>query len=586
MHKKGRGTRGGGRGAGSRGPGAASWLAVLAVACSVAQAVPTVAARDLKPGMKGYGVTVFFGQQVERFEAEVIDVIRNEWPRGDLILCRLSGKGLEEAGIVAGMSGSPVYIEGKLAGAVAYGWGFAKQPIAGVTPIDQMLEIWRDEDQGSGTRGRRPGTRGQGSGVGQLRSLAVPLAVSGMSPRAAAAIESLVGQWGFAPVAAGAGQGIDSSDAALAPGSAVGVALVDGDVRFSAIGTLTHREGNRLLLFGHPMFQGGAVAMPLITGWIHTVLPSAASSFKIFSPGPVVGAMTEDRLHGVAARLDRRAATLPVEVRLVSPTARDVFRFRVALDDELTPGFVPAAVASLVYESEGSMAEQTLRTTCRIRAGRDTVTVRHTYAGVDPAAPWLPRLRDELRLLYANRFERPVIDGIDVSVEFEPGVRKAYLAGARPERRVVRAGERVRLFLSLRDWRGEPFEDTVELDLPGALPPGPLALRLGQRDSLLLDDLARAPARIEPRSLRSTYELLERTGREDELAVTGTIRSPGLVLGGEELPAPPRSVRSVVGPGAAEGLVQPAAASQVLEQQFRLDRVISGTARLELEVRQ
>ncbi|MFO7651554.1 MAG: hypothetical protein R6X13_09485, partial [bacterium] len=514
----------------------------------------------------------------------------NEWPRGDMILCRLSGKGLEESGIVAGMSGSPVYIEGKLAGAVAYGWGFAKQPIAGVTPIDQMLEIWRDEDRGTGGEGR--GTGGGQSQVGNrtssmtLRPLLVPLAVSGMSPRAAVAIESLVGQWGFAPVAAGSGRGIDSTDAALGPGSAVGVALVDGDVRFSAIGTLTHREGDRLLLFGHPMFQGGAVTMPLVTGWIHTILPSAASSFKIFSPGPVVGAMTEDRLHGVGARLDRRAATLPVEVRLVSPTARDVFRFRVALDDELTPGFVPAAVASLVYESEGSMAEQTLRTTCRIRAGRDTVLVRHTYAGVDPAAPWLPRLRDELRLLYANRFERPVIDGIDVSIEFEPGVRKAYLVGARPERRVVRPGARVRLFLSLRDWRGEPFEDTIELDLPGALPPGPLALRFGQRDSLLLEDLGRAPARVEPRSLRSTYKLLERAGREDELVVTGTIRSPGLVLGGEELPAPPRSVRSVVGPGAAEGLVQPAAASQVLERQYKFDRVISGTARLELEVRQ
>jgi hypothetical protein len=560
--------------------------AILLLAGMAPAAVPTIGTKELSPGMKGYGLSVFFGQQVERFEAEVIDVIHNEWPRGDMILCRLSGKGLEESGIVAGMSGSPVYFDGRLAGAVAYGWGFSKQPIAGVTPIEQMRETWRDEDKGSGARGQGPGIRGQGTGnrEGELRTLAVPLAVSGMTPRAAAAIESLVGGWGLKPVVAGSGAGIDSSDAALAPGSAVGVALVDGDVRFSAIGTLTDRDGDRILMFGHPMFQGGGVVMPFIAGWIHTVLPSAASSFKIFSPGPVVGATREDRLYAVSARLGERANTLPVTVRLQSPTVRDVFRFNVALHDDVTPALLPAAVAEVIYESEGSMVEQTMRVRYVLRAGRDSVEVRHVAAGPDPAAAWLTRLRDELRLLYANRFERPALGPVDVSVEFEPGVSRAFLSGVRPERQSVRAGESLRLFLALRDWRGASFEDTVELNLPEALPPGKLVLRLGQRDSLLLDEAGRSPGKLEPRSLAGVFELLGRTGREDELRVTGTVRVPGLVLGSEELAAPPRSVRSVLQGGVAEGIAAPTPESQVLEKSFALDRVIAGTARLELEV--
>ncbi len=552
---------------------------LLVLLCAAALAVPTIAARDLRPGMKGYGLSVFFGQGVERFEAEVVDVIFNEWPRGDLILCRLSGKGLEESGIVAGMSGSPVFFDGKLAGAVAYGWGFAKQPIAGVTPIDQMLEIWRDEGRGAQGRGRGPGR--DGAGPMALRPLAVPLAVSGLSPRAGAAIESLVGQWNLAPVAAGSGRGIDSSDAALVPGAVVGVALVDGDVRISGIGTLTHREGDRVLMFGHPMFQAGSVSLPMITGWIHTVMPSAASSFKLFSPGPVVGAVSEDRTHGVAGRVGRSAPTLPVSVRLESPVARDLFRFRVALHDELAPAFVPAGAAALVYESEGSLAEQTLRAVCRFRAGRDTVEVRHTMTGTDPAAAWLLRLRDELRLVYSNRFERPGIDGIDISLRFSPGIERAFLAGARPERRVVRPGERVRLYLSLRDWRGAAFADTVELVLPRALPEGPLSLRLGQRDSLLIEDLMRAPGRVQPRSLRTVFDLLEQAGREDELAVTGSVPVPGLVLGRSELAAAPRSVRSAARaePGGFS------AESRVFERYFPLGRVVAGTARVDLEVR-
>lgn len=567
---------------------AAVFLLAVPATSAVAGLPATIGARELRPGMRGYGLSVFFGQQVDSFEAEVIDVIENEWPRGDLILCRLSGQGLEESGIVAGMSGSPVFFEGRLAGAVAYGWGFAKEPIAGVTPIRQMLEIWRDEER-PGRTGLRTGSSNSLTGddrrLSALRPLTVPLAVSGLGPVAAGVIDSLLGGWGLVSVVAGSGRGIDSSDAALLPGSAIGVALVDGDLRFSAIGTLTARDGDRVLIFGHPMFQAGSVELPLVTGRIHTVLPNALSSFKIFSPGPVVGAVTEDRLHGVAARLGWRAPTLPVSVRLMSPTADESFSLRLARHDELVPTLLPAALAGLVYESEGTMAEATVEALVRLYLHGESVLIRHVAAGIDPTRQWLFRLRNELLTVFGNRFERPSLDSVTVNLVFSAGAQRAWLEGVRPARQLVRPGERVQLYLRLRDWRGESREDSIEVDLPSGLPDGPLVLRIGQRDSLLLDEQLRAPERLEPQSLRTALELLAQAGREDELALVGMLRSGGMVLGRGELAALPRSLRSVLAPGSAAGRGQLTSESRVLDVTVPMGRVIAGTARVELEVR-
>ncbi|MEO0071733.1 MAG: SpoIVB peptidase S55 domain-containing protein, partial [candidate division WOR-3 bacterium] len=295
---------------------------------------------SIRPGMKGIGRSVFSGTKVEEFEVEVLDVMRNVSPHRDIILCRLSGAGLEKTGVIAGMSGSPVYINNKLAGAVASTWSFAKEPVAGVTPAKEMLDIW-DRERDSSTRqslprahrkgflhfSRNDGARGLGwkekiktgkGGLGEaewgMTHLPLPLTISGFNPAIKEIAQPILAQYNLTLVGA-TGSAPNTLDTAnLIPGGAVGVGLIDGDVRLAAVGTITHREGNRILAFGHPLFLAGDVALPMTGGVIHSVLPSMELSFKIFSPSPPIGVITQDRESGVSGLIGPLPPMVPISV--------------------------------------------------------------------------------------------------------------------------------------------------------------------------------------------------------------------------------------------------------------------------------
>jgi hypothetical protein len=559
---------------------------------------------ELKPGMKGYGLSVFSGTEVERFEAEVIDVIPGAWPRTDLILCRLSGCGLEESGIVVGMSGSPVYIDGKLIGAVAYGWGFSKQPIAGVTPIGAMLDVWKQADaEGSRSDNRSPirrSTAASGAPNG-IRPLALPLAVSGLTPGLTALLSAEFSELGLLPVAASGRSSRLTDTAALVPGAAVGVALVDGDVQFSAIGTLTHRDGSRILGFGHPMFQAGKVNLPLIGGIIHSVLPSVMSSFRLFSPTSAVGAIVEDRLPGVGGIIGPTAPMIPVTADLSSQTNRDRYRFRVIDQENLAGGLLSAALADVVYQTEGSMEDATLDSRITIYlagSGSSPSTtglpapvsppgsfvIRHRLAGPDPAAELFRKTRSELDALWGNDFQPVTVDSINIDLRLRRGIDVAFLDGAEPDRSVVRPGEVVRLVLRLRDYRGRSFRDSVSFTVPVTAAGGELSVVIASPDTMRGLENARARQTLEPRSLGRLIELLAETGRENELVVAGFGRDRGVTVGDAELPAPPPSLRSVV--RARDGAEASSTwQSRLFSQSFSFDRIILGSARARLEVR-
>jgi len=558
--------------------------------------IPTMPVDQLRPGMKGSGRSVFFGTEIKEFGVEVVDVMHQVWPRGDLILCRLSGQGLEESGVVAGMSGSPVYVDGKLIGAVAYAWGFAKQPLAGVTPAAQMLRIWDEQDRSEGVGGSRSGRVSGANRLAGLSALPLPLALSGFTPALAELVGPALAEFDLGPVgAAGTVSSASWDTSHLVPGAAVGVALVDGDVRLSGIGTLTCRDGDRILAFGHPMLQAGNVRMPMVGGVIHSVLPSVASSFKLFSPTSPVGTIRQDRLAGVSGDIGPVPEMLPVTAVVSSPSGLDTYRFRIVEQEDLAPLLVAVGLAGVVYQTEGSMEEVTLasRMTVRLSPGAnrqpqgsaDSLTIEHRFCGVNPAADLFRATRNELDVLFGNRFLPAPIAAVELDLSFIPGRNLVYLLSARPDKATVRPGDSVRIRLGLRDFRGEDSELAITIGVPEPTPEGRLRLVIAPRDSLLALEVMRAPGRFEPNSFAGVLELLSETGREDELVVAGFSARPGLTLAGKELPAPPPSLRSVLLNSRSDEPVVATSESPVFHQTFRLDRVVSGVARLDLEVR-
>ncbi len=554
---------------------------------------------QLKPGMKGTGRSVFFGTEIKEFGVEIIDVMHNVWPRGDMILCRLSGEGLEESGVVAGMSGSPVYIDGKLVGAVAYAWSFAKQPLAGVTPAAQMLRIWDEKDRSASPGGSRSGRSSGNSGLAGLSALPLPVALSGLTPALSEVIEPALKEFGLSPVgAAGTASSATWDTSRLVPGAAVGVALIDGDVRLSGIGTLTCREGNRILAFGHPMFQAGNVRMPMVGGVIHSVLPSVASSFKLFSATGPVGTINQDRLAGIGGEIGPVPEMLPVLATVSSPSGLDTYRFRIIELEDLAPLLVAVGLTDIVYTTEGSLEEMTLasRMTVRFRppaivnrqssiANPSDLVIAHRFTGSNPAADLFRSAKNELDILFGNRFLPAPIATVEFDLKFDPGRNLAYLLSARPDRAQVRPGDTVRVTLGLRDFRGNDSELVVAVAIPEPTPEGKLDIVIAPRDSLLALEAMRAPGRLEPGSFAELLDLFSETGRENELVIVGYSEKPGLTLAGKELPAPPPSLRSVLLNPRSDEPVMATNESPVFHQAFRFDRVISGVARLNLEVR-
>ncbi len=560
-------------------------LYTMCCCLSSALAVETISADSIRPGMKGYGLSVFSGYEVERFEVEVVDVMRNVSPRRDMILGRLSGAGLERSGVIAGMSGSPVYIEGKLAGAVAYAWGFSKEPLAGITPINEMLDIW---NLPAGT----PGTgieKRSSNDPPALSPLLVPVALSGYTAQLADLVRPRLAEFGLVPVAA-AGTEVETQvhrlDSLLVPGGAVGVALVDGDVSLAAIGTLTWREGNRIIAFGHPMFSAGATSLPMTGGKIHTVMPSLATSFKLFSPSRPVGTITQDRLTGIAGTIGPVPEMIPVRVAVNSPATKHVYSCRVVDHPALAADMVAIALAEVLFSTEGALEDMTLRSEMRITV-EDTLTVvvRHYLAEEGPAARFYERVSHELDAVFQNRLRKLAVTGIEFKLDFIPGQSRSRLVSCRTDRMVVRPGETVTLSITTEDRLGRAEVRSEKFQVPLATPSGKLTVVVGTRDSIQYRESMRAPGAHEPRTLSGLWRLLESSGPENELVIAGYVSSTGFTVGDRELPAPPPSLRRVIATTAEGQPVQTTSSSKVFERSTMLDQMVLGTAELTLEVR-
>jgi hypothetical protein len=454
--------------------------------------------------MLGEAFTVFRGTKPEGFKVRVVSVVRNFLPKQDVILVKAEDPRVEFSGIAAGMSGSPVYIDGKLVGAIAYAWAFAKEPLAGVTPIEAMLaERSRPRratrtlvESGELVRGPAPVTGevtgevseesspeirplAQAPGPDGLKQVSVPLSISGLSPRAMTELTQALEPYGLLPVRTGGGgsgsRTVSASDRQrLLPGAAVGAQLIRGDMNATAMGTVTWVNGDTLVAFGHPMFGSGEVNLPLVTGEVHTFINSAASSFKLATPLAEVGAVVQDRPSCIVGDLGVRATMMPVEVRVKAPGVESrVFRAEVARNKRLTPILASAVLTTAIADAEPDQTEMAVNVTTKVGVrGVGPIELRdQVFASDGLSTRTLASLRGVRAVgdLLTNPFTPVGIERLEFEVNVEFRQDAAEIIGVALPSDEVKAGDTVPLRVTLRPYAGQEYVETVPVVIPPRL---------------------------------------------------------------------------------------------------------------------
>jgi hypothetical protein len=582
-------------------------LALLWAATGVAEtSVPVAPVSSLRPGQKAVVRTVFAGDSVESFDAEIVGVVPGGRSEGDLILARATSPRVEQTGVAQGMSGSPVYVDGKLIGALSSGWSFSKEPVFGITPIAEMLAVLDQPDlpPGEGTPGpvgvdpvagaprfrefrwADADTAPPASAPPSSRSwLALPLAASGLHPAALASVRAMFEPQGFTVVPGGRGKDPEPH-ATLEPGSAVMVDIMRGDLNLSALGTVTYRQGDRVLLFGHPFFQSGDVRLPLSTAHVTTILGSLNTSFKIGFAGTPVGTATQDRRTAVGGRLGASPKLLPIriEVRGAGPRAQH-FAYESIDDRSLLSQLIATAALNSLLESGGTGVMQSVRWTMDVWRGGHALKLGDLEAGESPLSDVAASLSAPVRFLAANPYSRFHADSLVIVLETHAGRAQSTLRSAGLAASRVRPGGVAHVRIELERWRGAREAVSIDLPVPDELPDGRYLVHVGgglEADRFLA---ARLPARFRPVSLDDAWERLAEARRSD--AVHGAIwaRAPEIDSDGDDLPELPTSALALLAPPQQAGDHARRGDWALVEEVRRsVDEVVRGELLLELTV--
>ncbi|MEW6321469.1 MAG: SpoIVB peptidase S55 domain-containing protein [Acidobacteriota bacterium] len=539
---------------------------------------------EVRPGMVGVGRTVFEGDRLDTFQVHILGVLHNVvGPRRSLVLARLEGGPLAHTGVIAGMSGSPVYVDGKLLGAVSYALGlFSKEPIAGITPIAEMTDATALETAPRGTRAvavswppapgdllriwardlglSRPfaddpaellvasgGVDAARTGA-LLRPIAVPLVTAGFHPDALAVVEPLFARSGMVLASAPGGQlpAASSPSAPLRPGDAVGVSLMGGDFVLGATGTVTHVDGDRVYAFGHPMYNLGPTAFPMTRAAVHVVLPSLQQSVKLASFGDVVGTIQQDRATAVAGRLGPGPAVIPVDITLNSDRAATrQFTFTVVKDPTFTPLLTYLAVANVLtsYERGAGPASFTVRGSASIHRHGD-IAFEDIFTGDQPAGGAAAYVAGPLTLLLRNGADPVDVEKITLTIDATEESRAARIERVWLDTERPRPGDTVVVKVLLRTGRGEEIVTSVPVQIP-VNAAGSLQLLVADATRLGAED-RRGTAGMENQPIPQIIRTLNRARRGNRLYVRLSAPDQGAVVNGEPMAALPPSVLAVL----------------------------------------
>jgi SpoIVB peptidase S55 len=596
---------------------ACSALLVAAACARAADPPPTIPLDQIQPGMAGVGYTIFAGNQIEKFDLEVLGILPNLLgPRQSIILVQLKGPHVEHTGVVAGMSGSPVYIDGKLAGALSLKFGqFNKEPLAGVTPIQDMLSLPVGDGGPSpgttaadaaapqgpsevaalspameGPRYPLPGEWARAAGVSGgafLQPIASPLVLSGFAP---ASWRQFAGDWEAYGMMATPGGSAEpqADDAQISPGDMVSMMLVQGDLSMNASCTVTAVTDDRVYACGHPLFGLGGVRMPMARGRVVTTLASEMDSTKIVNAGGVIGTLTQDRLTAVMGRLGSPPPMIPVTLSVVTPDGEKQINVQMISDRKLTPLLAGMVFFNGLTQNTNYGEGTTLRLTGSIEiAGHAPVVLENMYTPTDQLTPdgalVAAGVQGLFNRIFSNPYETPEIERVTLRVDSLPDRRLVRIENAWSDTSEAAPGESVLVKVMLRPYRGAPVVREVPITIPLQATRG-TTLRAMVSDS---DSLNRIPNLLATQgrlaSLDQLITLLNRTRRNDRVYVTLLKPAPTLLLGDKELPGAPLSQLNVLSQTlpADSALLRETALG---EWSVQMDQAVAGTASVTIKV--
>src|ERR1700730_9832855 len=568
---------------------------------------------DLRPGMKGIARSVFSGSEPEEFSLEILGVLPGfTGPRQSTIIARLRGPNVDQTGVFAGMSGSPVFIDDRLVGAIAYSFPFSKEPICGITPIRQMIEIF---EQGNDKLKRNearavsftelasaewklrlpkpaftsapliaPVTAGSplvplmGQ---QMQPIATPVVFSGISQESLSLFASELTRSGLLPVSGVGGSAAITplepfDEKTLTPGTSVSVQLVRGDYSIAAAGTVTFRDGEHIYAFGHPFLGLGGSDMPMTESSVITVIPNAYNSFKLAIPGRMVGSISQDRATGVFGQLGHAARMIPVKINLHTSRDRvEQFSYEVVNDEFLTPLLVNITVFNTIATRERSIGESTITVDGAIVVdGQAPIAVQRRFSSANAAVLAAGSIATPVQALLGSGFDEVNIKGIVVDIDSSEEKRGATLERISLDRTEVGRGQNVEIQAYVRTDSGKQFVERIPVQIPADAPSVQLMIMVGDGATLQESSAARA---FVPKDLGQLILAINKTKKNDRLYLRLLRPAPGVVIGASELPNLPPSVVATLNNDRTSGGYTPTALSQVYERELSpADFVISG----------
>lgn len=534
-------------------------------------------------GLHGVAYTVFEGASPSAVEVEILGVLRNALgPKQDMILARLGGKDAVYTGVVAGMSGSPVYIDGKLAGALAFRIGqFSKEPIAGITPIQQMLEV-KNMPPGGGI----PVSAGPANS--EVRPIETPLLFSGFTQQVVDAFKDRFAAQGLTPVVGlGGGSSTEKQPEPIEPGSSVSALLVRGDMEVAATCTATYVDKQHLLACGHPITQTGSISVPMTKAEVVATLPSPLNAFKIVNTTEEVGAFTQDRQTAILGDFGRKAQMVPVTVTFHhdAQSASDrAVHFDVVDSPDLTPLLVLTSIYQSLMESNRYAAETTYRVRERIQIeGEPEVDITRfasPAAGVPSALGATLLVGEPFVQLYASPARRGLLHSVSLDVDEMPGRQTVDIDSVEREGGSVHAGDTVHLRAMLRPYRGEMRTVDFPVKLPATLPAGPL--RIVVSDATTYDHMLEAPAKT--LDMHDIIAMLNDTHANDRVYITLLAPAAQARVDGHTLAAMPISMANVLDPLRVNRALTLNGESAVAITSVPMDAVVTGNQVVTVQV--
>jgi hypothetical protein len=580
--------------------------------------------KDVKAGMRGTAWTVFSGTEPEPVPIEVIGIMKGQNGPQDVILAKMGGRG-KETNVAAGMSGSPVYIDGKLVGAVALRFSvFSPDAICGITPIEYMLEI-NDFDKSRPVGARTPDKAPDraaameipGDLLGQLVSagaqssfprvptmtpIDTPLVLSGFSEASVSAFQPLFSQMGIVAVQGGASAGNLAAKPAkgwensLNPGEAVSGVLVSGDMSATGMGTVTYNDGKHVLAFGHPFFNLGPVDMPMAKSEILMVMSSAFQPTKFGNATEVVGSLHQDRFSGIMGVLGAEAPSIPVHLKVRSLSANnDVLKerdlhFNVFVHQKWTPFLMMLTLFNSLQQVNEYADEVTYRMRGNVMFdGTPDIHVSTMLAPSELPSPppmvlagWWA---DKFNRLFLNPVTTPKLKSVEVSVDLLPERRLATVESAWTPSTEVEAGSEIPVKVYLRPYRGDLIEKSFNVKIPSGMPKGDHRILLCDADTMnRLPHAAAAGNRY--MDIPETISLINQERNNNQLFVSLLESRPTYYSDDKTLPALPASVLNVLQTERTTSRAM-IGTSESAEEQLAIpfDQVVSGSYSLKITVK-